>query len=69
MVVSALLWEGTPGQLITLARDGEIQLFTSQALLDELAGVILRRKFAKPIQRTRRSSRSASGHRRRAGIW
>lgn len=47
VIVSAVLWEGIPGKLIAAARDLEIQLFTSQALLDELADVIHRKKLAK----------------------
>ena len=52
VLVSAFLWEGTPGKLIELAGEREIQLFTSQALLDELAEVLRRRKLAKPVQAT-----------------
>lgn len=48
-VLSALLWGGTPGQLITIARAGEIVLCSSQVLLDELQGVIHREKFTKSL--------------------
>lgn len=50
VLVSAFLWEGTPGKLIELAGEREIQLFTSQALLDELSEVLRRKKLAKPVQ-------------------
>lgn len=46
IVVSALVWGGTPRQLLDLARDGRVSLFTSTALLEELADVLGRGKFA-----------------------
>lgn len=52
VLVSAFLWEGTPGKLIELAGEREIRLFTSQVLLAELAEVLHRRKFARPVQAT-----------------
>jgi len=52
VLVSAFLWEGTPARLIELASDAEIQLFTSGALLDELAEVLHRKKLAKQVQST-----------------
>ena len=48
-VLSGLLWGGTPKRLITAARAGEIALFCSVPLLEELGGVILRGKFTKPL--------------------
>lgn len=39
ILVSAFLWQGTPGHLIELAGEKEVQLFTSRALLDELGCV------------------------------
>lgn len=56
IVVSAILWQGTPGRLIALANDGEIELFTSVALLDELADVLGRKKLAKAVAKTGRSA-------------
>lgn len=52
IAVSALLWKGTPGRLIALATEGEIELFTSAALLDELADVLGRKKLAKAVAKT-----------------
>lgn len=46
VVVSGFFWGGTPRQLLDLARDGHVTLFTSSRLLDELADVLGRRKFA-----------------------
>ncbi|MCU7959617.1 MAG: putative toxin-antitoxin system toxin component, PIN family [gamma proteobacterium symbiont of Bathyaustriella thionipta] len=46
IIVSGLLWGGLPRQLLELGRDGRITFFTSSLLLDELADVLERRKFA-----------------------
>jgi uncharacterized protein len=45
-VLSGLLWQGSPRQLIDLARGRAFTLLTSTALLAELAEVIGRAKFA-----------------------
>jgi uncharacterized protein len=45
-VLSGLLWQGPPRQLIDFARERVITLCTSTALLAELAEVIGRGKFA-----------------------
>lgn len=42
VVVSGLIWGGAPYQLLRAATDGEIELFTSPLLLDELRGVLAR---------------------------
>lgn len=52
VLVSAFLWAGTPGRLIELAGEQEVQLFTSRVLLDELAATLAKQKLAKPIART-----------------
>ena len=57
-VVSGLLWQGPPRQIIDRAREGVITLHTSVTLLAELAEVIGRGKFA---QRIRRAGLSAVG--------
>ena len=36
VLVPAFLWQGAPNKLIERASEGEVQLFTSRALLDEL---------------------------------
>ncbi len=46
-VVSGLLWDNAPSKLIDAALGGRIELFTSRALLLELADVLPRAKFAK----------------------
>lgn len=49
-VLSGLLWQGPPRQIIDHARAGTITLHTSLVLLAELAEVIGRGKFAQRIQ-------------------
>ena len=46
VVASALLWGGTPERLIEAAGEGTLELFTSEALLAELAGILGRAKFS-----------------------
>lgn len=46
IVISGLIWGGVPRQLLDLGRDGRVTLFTSSQLLDELADVLGRGKFA-----------------------
>jgi putative PIN family toxin of toxin-antitoxin system len=50
-VLSGLLWQGPPRQIIDHARAGAVTLHTSLTLLAELAEVIGRGKFAQRIQR------------------
>lgn len=52
VLVSAFLWEGTPGRLIELAGEKVIQLYTSRVLLDELAATLNKKKLAKPVAAT-----------------
>jgi putative PIN family toxin of toxin-antitoxin system len=51
VVASALLWGGTPERLIEAAGGGALELFTSEALLAELAGILGRAKFAASLRR------------------
>jgi putative PIN family toxin of toxin-antitoxin system len=50
VVISALLWEGLPKQLMMGQFSEEILFFTSIALLEELAEVLSRSKFRRKIQ-------------------
>ena len=50
LVVSALLWGGTPYRLIEAAVAGEIELFTSPALLSELVDVLGREHIASKLE-------------------
>ncbi len=49
VVVSALLWGGTPERLIELVGEGDLEFFTSEALLAEIAGILGRSKFAEKL--------------------
>jgi len=51
VVVSGLLWSGRPARLLDLLRAGKASAFTSEALLDELAGVLSRRHLASILAR------------------
>jgi len=46
IVISALIWGGTPLQLLKLAREGQLRLYSSPPLLGELVRVLERDKFA-----------------------
>ena len=46
IVVSGLLWDGRPRQLLEYGRDRLIKLLSSSELLDELLDVLGREKFA-----------------------
>ena len=50
VVVSALIWGGTPERLIELAGEGILDLVTTEALLAELAGILARPKFAQKLE-------------------
>ena len=52
VLVSAFLWQGTPGRLIGLAAGTQIELFTSRALIDELSEVLHRKKLARQVDAT-----------------
>jgi len=55
VLLSALLWHGTPHTLFNQVRAGTVELVMSQALLEEFTGVITRQKFAAILQRTTRT--------------
>lgn len=46
VVLSGLLWDGNPERLLDAAGNGSLELVTSEALIAELAGVLIRAKFA-----------------------
>ena len=52
VVVSAFLWRGTPGRFIELAADKEVRLFTSRALLQELAATLHKKKLTRHVAAT-----------------
>lgn len=55
VLLSGLLWHGAPHTLLNQARVGTVDLIMSQVLMDELARVITRQKFADILQRTSRT--------------
>lgn len=58
VVVSALLWRGTPYQLLAAIRQrGHVQLFSSTALLEELVDVLTRPFAAQRLTLIGRSTR------------
>lgn len=46
VVLSGLVWRSHPRRLLDLAKDGAAVLYTSGVLLDELADVLSRKKWA-----------------------
>lgn len=52
ILVSAFLWQGTPGKVIELAGEKDVQLFTSRVLLDELAATLTKKKLTKYVAAT-----------------
>ena len=61
VVVSALIWGGTPYELLKAAADGDIELFTSPALLIELRQVLAREHLASRLAQQRSSVEQAAG--------
>jgi hypothetical protein len=59
VVVSALLWGGTPFRLIQSATDGIVTLYTSPELLAELRGVLGHAHLALRLQRQNASVEEA----------
>ena len=52
VVVSGLLWLGNPGRLLEAAALGQVTLYTSPALLAELAAILTTPKLTRPIVRS-----------------
>lgn len=50
VVISALIWGGTPYKLLQAATNGDIELFTSPALMTELRGVLAREHLASRLR-------------------
>lgn len=55
VMLSGLLWQGTPHALLNQARSGTVVLITSPDLLNGFADVIQRPKFASILERTSRT--------------
>ena len=54
VVVSALIWGGSPRQVVALALRPDVALFTSDALQDELRRVLARSRFAASLSSSER---------------
>jgi uncharacterized protein len=52
VVVSGLLWLGTPGRLLEAAATGQVTLYTSPALIAELSATLAYDKLAHRVQRS-----------------
>jgi uncharacterized protein len=52
VVVSGLLWLGTPGRLLEAAATGQVTLYTSPALIAELSATLAYDKLALRVQRS-----------------
>lgn len=48
-MISGLLWRGNPRKILDAARDGIIDLFTTEELLNELEGVLSRERLARHL--------------------
>jgi putative PIN family toxin of toxin-antitoxin system len=59
-VVSGLLWQGAPHDILGLARAGKITLYTSPSLLAELRDVLNRPKFAARLKKAGTTPRKLS---------
>lgn len=55
VIVSGLLWQGTPGEIFTLARENQITICTSSEIVEELSEILQRPKFKTKLARTKRS--------------
>lgn len=61
VVVSALVWGGTPFKLLQAATDGDIDLYTSPVLMTELRKVVARKHLASRLVRQHTSIEAAIG--------
>lgn len=61
VVVSALVWGGTPFKLLQAATDGDIDLYTSPVLMDELREVLAREHLASRLVQQCASVEAAIG--------
>lgn len=50
IVLSALLWRGTPHRLLGIGLEQDVAFFTSSPLLDELTGILERPRFARALR-------------------
>jgi putative PIN family toxin of toxin-antitoxin system len=48
-VISGLFWRGRPFEVLELMRSGQIEVYTSEAILEELLDVLQRSKFSQKL--------------------
>lgn len=61
VIISGMLWSGTPRNVLQLAKSEKITTVTSELMLDELRDVLQREKFAKYLQRLDKSPEELVG--------
>jgi putative PIN family toxin of toxin-antitoxin system len=59
VVVSALIWGGTPFKLLQAATDGDLVIYTSPALVAELREVLAREHLARQLAQQRTAIKDA----------
>ena len=52
VIVSAMLWQGRPGEILALAGEGEIALYASAQIMAELKATLAKPKLAPTIAAT-----------------
>jgi putative PIN family toxin of toxin-antitoxin system len=55
LIISGMLWSGTPRDVLRAAANGQVEAVTSEALVDELRDVLKREKFNKYLERLEKS--------------
>ena len=50
VLISGLLWEGLPNNLLAMVKQGKLELCTSTEIIEELEGVLKREKFKPRIE-------------------
>lgn len=60
--VSAIFWEGPPHEILKLAEEGKVKLAASQETLEELFGVLARKKFDRYFQEAQTDRKKISEH-------
>lgn len=68
VVISAILWGGKPGEFLAVAGEGEVRLYTSRLLLEELRVTLERPKLAPMVALTGQSVAELLANYRRLAI-
>lgn len=58
--ISAIFWEGPPHEILTIVEEGKVRLAVSQETLDELFGVLARKKFDRYFQEAQSDRKKVS---------